>query len=56
MRVRYLRSQEWGASKGDIGTIIDKTDDGRVFWVRPDNWSTARLWTTPRDVEALTND
>ena len=60
MRVRYLRSKEWGPNAGDVGTIIElrKADRGcraasPIFWVRPDNWPTASIWTEPADVEAL---
>lgn len=61
MRVRYLRSEDWGPSRGDVGTIIQVREpsekDGHarapVFWVRLDNYPGSQFYTTPRDVEAL---
>lgn len=61
MRVRYLRNQEWGPSKGALGTIIGfkEGDEGRpadayqVFYVRADSMLTSQFWTTPEDVELV---
>jgi hypothetical protein len=53
LRVRYIRDKEHGPDAGDTGTIIDMRDDGSVFWVRPDNWLSAQIWTTSSDVEAV---
>ncbi len=61
MRVRYLRSEDWGPNLGDLGTIINvrqaSEKDGfarsPVFWVRLDNSPKSQFYTTPGDVEAL---
>jgi len=66
MKVRYLRSQEWGFSKGQVGTITEihkeyqhPTDPNRsarsaseyqVFYT---GGCYGQDWTTPDDVELL---
>lgn len=61
-RVRWVRSQEWGPTRGSTGSVIriDPDHEGRpfrdyqVFWCRPDGPDIkAQFWTTPDDVDRI---